>query len=221
MDGLGEKLVEQLLDAGLVKELPDLFTLAVEPLLVLERMGQKSADNLVAAIERAKQTTLARFLIALGIPEVGGGVADLLARHFGDLDALMAASEEELVAVSGVGPIIAEKVASYLAEEGHRAEIALLRELGVCWPAIERKPGREVEGPLQEKTFVLTGTLPTLGRAEAKGRIEAAGGKVTGSVSKKTDYVVAGEAAGSKLRKAEELEVEVIGEAALLALLGD
>jgi DNA ligase (NAD+) len=185
-------------------------------------MGEKSAANLAAALERAKQTTLPRFLVALGIPEVGENVAELLAAHFGELDALMNASAEELTAVDGVGPVIAERVAHFFADETHRAEVARFRELGVRWPRIARRePGAAAEGPLAGKTFVLTGTLPTLARADAEARIKAAGGSVTGSVSKKTSFVVAGEAAGSKLRKAAELKVPVIDEAELLAMLGE
>jgi len=221
IDGLGEKLVEQLLEAGLVESLPDLFTLEVPALLELERMGPKSAENLVAALERAKSTTLARLLIALGIPEVGSGVAELLARHFGDLDPLMDATEEDLLAIDGVGPVIASAVVTYFEEDAHRAEIARLRDLGLHWDPVgagdEAATGNQLEG----KTFVLTGTLPTLSRGEAKALIEAAGGKVTGTVSKKTDYVVAGEAAGSKLRKARELSIDVIGEERLRSLLAD
>jgi len=211
VDGLGEKLVEQLVDEGLAKRLSDVFTLTQEQAEGLERMGRKSAENLIAALERAKDTTLARLLIALGIRHVGQGAADLLAAHFGDLDPLMEAGQEELEAVPGVGPTIAESVARFFADPRNAREVARLRELGVRWPASEPvRSGEEVEGPLSGKTFVLTGTLEGLSRSEAKARIEAAGGKVTGTVSKKTDYVLAGEAAGSKLRKAQELEVTVL-----------
>jgi len=220
VDGLGEKLIDQLLERGLVARPSDLFTLTQEQLSALDRMGEKSAENLLAALERAKQTTLARFLIALGIPEVGGGVALLLARHFGDIEPLMAADVEALEAVPGVGPVIAQNVFRFFEDDAHRAEVARLRSLGVRWE--KHAPARAAEapeGPLSGKTFVLTGTLAGLSRSQAKARIEAAGGKVTGTVSKKTSYVVAGEAAGSKLRKAQELEVEVIDQAALEALL--
>ncbi len=158
--------------------------------------------------------------MALGIPEVGENVAELLSAHFGELDSLMTSSAEQLTAIDGVGPVIAERVVHYFADEAHRAEVARFRELGVRWPAVaKREPGAGAEGPLAGKTFVLTGTLPTLSRQVAQARILAAGGNVTGVVSKKTSYVVAGEAAGSKLRKAGELGVAVIDEAALLALL--
>ena len=222
IDGLGEKLVEQLLEAGLVERPSDLFGLERDALLALDRMGEKSADNLLAALERARQTTLPRFLIALGIPEVGGGVADLLARRFGDLGPLRAAGQEELEAVDGVGPIIAERVRAYFDDEAHSAEIGRLRERGVRWPAIPvAEEAQPPEGPLSGKTFVLTGTLEGMSRDEARSRIEAAGGKVTSAVSKKTDYVVAGEAAGSKLKKARELEVTVVDREGLEALLAE
>ena len=220
VDGLGEKIVTQLLESGLVTALPNVFALSAEQLAALERMGEKSAANLAAALERAKQTTLPRFLVALGIPEVGENVAELLAAHFGELDPLMTASVDELTAVEGVGPVIAERVAHFFADEVHRAEVERFRALGVRWPAVEKRaPGSAAEGPLAGKTFVLTGTLPTLARADAEARIKAAGGDVTGSVSKKTSFVVAGDAAGSKLRKAAELGVPVIDEATLLGAL--
>ncbi|MBW2245328.1 MAG: NAD-dependent DNA ligase LigA [Deltaproteobacteria bacterium] len=220
IDGLGEKLVEQLLEANLVAQPSDLWALSREALLELDRMGEKSADNLLAGLERARQTTLARFLIALGIPEVGGGVAELLGRRFGDLDPLLAASREELEAIDGIGPIIAEKVQVYFEEDAHLDEIARLRKHGVRWPtAPPQEDAAPPEGPLTDKTFVLTGTLNGLSRHEAKARIEAAGGKVTSAVSKKTDYVVAGEAAGSKLKKAQELGVSILDRKGLEALL--
>jgi DNA ligase (NAD+) len=212
--------VTQLLEKELVAALPDVFALTAERLAGLDRMGEKSAANLAAALERAKQTTLPRFLVALGIPEVGENVAELLAAHFGDLGALMAASADDLTAIDGVGPVIAERVAHFFADETHRAEVERFRALGVRWPAIEKRaPGAGAEGPLAGMTFVLTGTLPTLSRSDAEERIEAAGGSVTGTVSKKTSYVVAGESAGSKLRKAAELNVVVIDEAQLVAAL--
>jgi DNA ligase (NAD+) len=221
VDGLGEKLVDQLLDTGLVKELPDVFALTAGQLEALPRMGEKSAANLVAALERARSTTLPRLLVALGIPDVGPGVAELLAARFGDLEPLLAASVETLEEIEGVGPVIAQKVADFFADERHRHEWMRLRELGVRFEKTKPRETAAREGPLAGKSFVLTGTLPTLSRSEASERIVAGGGKVTGTVSKKTDYVVAGEAAGSKLAKAQELGVDVIDEAGLLALLGE
>jgi DNA ligase (NAD+) len=218
IDGLGDKLVDQLVAGGHVKRLSDLYRLDAATLLGLDRMGERSAANLLAAIERSQETTLARFLIALGIRHVGEGVAELLASHFaGDLAALMEASQEEIDAIEGIGPTIAESVVRFFADPRNRSEIARLGELGVRWPRGRRRP--RGEGPLAGKTFVLTGGLASLAREEAKQRIEAAGGKVTGSVSKKTDYVVAGADPGSKLGKAQELGVPVLDEAGLLALL--
>ncbi len=219
IDGLGEKRVDQLLDTGLVTSLPDLFALAREQLEELPRMGEKSATKLAAALAAARQTTLPRFLVALGIPEVGPAVAEVLAREFGALAPLMDASAEALEVAEGVGPVIAEKLRAFFADESHREEVSRLLALGFAFAPIARRAAAEAEGVLTGKTFVLTGTLPTLSRAEAQARIEAAGGTLTGTVSKKTDYVVAGEAAGSKLRKAQELGVAVIDEAGLLALL--
>ena len=209
--GLGEKLVDQLVVGGRVRRLSDLFDLDAEALARLERMGPKSAANLAAALERAKRTTLPRFLLALGIPNVGETVAEVLADHFGDLDALLGATPEELEAVEGVGPVIAESVAVFFADRRNRAEVERLRARGVHWPKAAARAARRGEGPLTGKTFVLTGTLPGMTREEAKARIEEAGGKVATSVSKKTSYVVAGDEPGSKLRKAQELGVPVLG----------
>jgi DNA ligase (NAD+) len=217
VEGLGEKLVDQLVEQGLVKRLSDLFVLEVETLANLERMGEKSAENLVSNLERARETTLARFLIALGIRGVGEGVADLVARHFGDLDPILSASREELEAIEGVGPTIAESIERFFADPRNAGEVARLRELGVRWPA--GTPAAKQQGPLSGKTFVLTGTLEGVPRPVAKRRIEALGGKVTSAVSSKTDYVVAGADPGSKLAKAEKLGVEVLDRAALEALL--
>jgi DNA ligase (NAD+) len=219
IEGLGEKLVDQLVERALVRRLSDVFALDRETLAGLERMGEKSAENLLESLERRRQTTLARFLVALGIRHVGETVAELLAAHFGDLDPLMAATREALEAVPGVGPTIAESVASFFADPRNRDEVGRLRAAGLRW---EREaPRRRGEGPLAGKTFVLTGTLAGLPRAEAKSRIEARGGKVSGTVSKKTDYVVAGAEPGSKLARARELGVELLDEAGLRALLGD
>jgi len=219
IEGLGEKLVDQLVEREHVRRLSDLFELDQETLVGLERMGEKSAENLLANLERARHTTLARFLVALGIRHVGETVADLLAAHFGDLEPLMAASREDLEGILGVGPTIAESVASFFADARNRKEVERLRACGLRWK--REAPRRRGEGPLAGKTFVLTGTLAGLPRAEAKSRIEARGGKVSGTVSKKTAYVVAGAEPGSKLERARELDVEVIDEAGLRALLED
>jgi DNA ligase (NAD+) len=218
IDGLGEKLIEQLVERGAVTRLSDVFRLGASALEGLDRMGEKSARNLAAALEKAKRTTLARFLIALGIRHVGETVAELLARHFGDLDALLEASAAEIEAVPGVGPIIAESVAAFFANPRNRAEVEALRALGLSWEKTAPAPPRG-EGPLAGKIFVLTGTLEGMTRGEAKQRIEAQGGKVTGTVSKKTSYVVAGAEPGSKLATARELGVTVLDQAAFKALL--
>jgi DNA ligase (NAD+) len=217
IEGLGEKLIDQLVERGDVKRLSDVFALDAETLMALERMGEKSAANLIASLDRAKTTTLARFAIALGIRHVGEGVAELLAAHFGDLDPILAASREELEAVEGVGPTIAESLAAFAADKRNAAEIARMRELGVNWPTAERAPAGG--DALAGKTFVVTGTLANMTRDEAKRRIRAQGGKVTGSVSKKTDYVVVGADPGSKATKAQELEIETLDEAGLLGIL--
>ena len=218
IEGLGDKLVDQLVDAGLVHSPADLYGLTVETLAGLERMAEKSAQNLVAAIEKSKQTSLARFVFALGIRNVGEATARDLARHFGNLDALLAADGEALQQVPDVGPVVAASIAAFLAEAHNREIIDRLRAAGVAWPEETRSAD---SGPrvLSGKTLVLTGTLLALKRDDAKALIEAAGGKVAGSVSKKTDFVVAGEEAGSKLEKALELGVPVIDEAELLKLL--
>jgi DNA ligase (NAD+) len=212
IDGLGEKLIEQLVERGVVTRLSDVFRLGAAALEGLDRMGEKSARNLAAALDKAKRTTLARFLVALGIRHVGDTVAELLARHFGDLDALQDATTAEVEAVPGVGPIIAESVAAFFSNPRNRAEVKELRELGVTWEKTAPAPPRG-EGPLSGKIFVLTGTLEGMTRGEAKHRIEAKGGKVTGTVSKKTSYVVAGAEPGSKLATARELGVAVLDQA--------
>ncbi len=219
IEGLGDKLVDQLVDTGLVHSPADLYGLTIETLAGLERMGEKSAQNLGDAIEKSKQTTLARFIFALGIRNVGEATARDLARHFGQLEALLAADGEALQQVPDVGPIVAASIAAFLAEAHNREIIDRLRAAGVTWPEGEARDS----GPriFTGKILVLTGTLPTLKRDEAKALIEAAGGKVAGSVSKKTDFVVAGEEAGSKLKKALELGVPVIDEAELLKLLAE
>ncbi len=217
IEGLGDKLVEQLVDAGVVRTLPDLYRLGLTALAGLERMADKSANNLLEALEKSKQTTLPRFLFGLGIRHVGEATAKELARHFGSLDAVMDATEEQLLEVSDVGPIVAQSIRTFFDQPHNREVVEQLRACGVTWP--EGEPAVRAPQPLSGKTFVITGTLPTLSRDEAKDRVEAAGGKVAGSVSKKTDFVVAGTEAGSKLTKAQELGVAIIDEAALLAML--
>jgi DNA ligase (NAD+) len=217
VEGLGEKLIDQLVERGDIKRLSDVFALDAATLTTLERMGEKSAANLVANLERAKTTTLARFVIALGIRHVGEGVAELLAAHFGGLDPILAASREELEAVEGVGPTIAESLATFAADERNAAEIARMRQLGVDWPIAQRAPAGG--DALAGKTFVVTGTLASMTRDEAKRRIRAQGGTVTGSVSKKTDYVVVGSDPGSKATKARELGIETLDEAGLTKIL--
>ena len=217
IEGLGDKLIEQLVDNAIVKTPVDLYRLGVLGLASLERMAEKSAANVVAAINKSRETTLQRFIYALGIRNVGESTARDLARHFGSLDALMAADAEALLAVPDVGPVVAKCIVEFLAEPHNCEVIEQLRASGVHWP--EHAPKREVDGPLTGKTFVITGTLPTLSRDEAKAMVEAAGGKVSGSVSKKTDYLVAGEAAGSKLDKAQQLGISIVDEAGLRTLI--
>ncbi|WP_068804623.1 NAD-dependent DNA ligase LigA [Thauera phenolivorans] len=217
IDGLGEKLVDQLVDAAIVKTPVDIYRLGLLALANLERMGEKSAQNLLAAIEKSRHTTLARFIFALGIRNVGEATARDLARHFGALDALLEADEATLQQVPDVGPIVARSIVDFLSEPHNREVIEQLRAAGVRWE--EGPPAVAPAGALLGRTLVLTGTLPTLTRDEAKAMVEAAGGKVSGSVSKKTDYLVAGEEAGSKLEKAQTLGVAILDEAGLRALL--
>lgn len=217
IEGLGEKLVDQLVDLGLVHTPADLYKLGMAKVANLDRMAEKSAANLLAAIEKSKHTTLARFIFALGIRNVGETTAKDLARHFGRLDSLMHADEEALMQVPDVGPVVAQSITQFFAEPHNREVVEQLRAGGVSWP--ETAPQRKQAGLLAGKTFVLTGTLPHMTRDEAKDRIEAAGGKVAGSVSKKTDYVVAGSDAGSKLIKAQELGITILDEDALLRLI--
>ena len=217
IDGLGEKIVDQLVDGGWVRNAADLFRLDVPALAALERMGDKAATNLVLAIGQCRHTTLARFIYALGIRNVGESTARDLAAHFRDLDAVMNADGQHLQQVSDVGPVVAESVAAFFAEQHNRDVVSELIKAGITFaPMAElEKSAPGVAG----KTFVLTGALPTLTRDEAKARIEAKGGKVSGSVSKKTHYVVAGEDAGSKLVKAQALGVAVLNEQGLVDLL--
>jgi DNA ligase (NAD+) len=215
IEGLGEAAVAQLIERGLVKSVADLYALTEEQLVSLDRFAEKSARTLLDEIERSKKAGLARVLMGLGIRFVGERTAELLAQEFGSIDAIMAASREELERVEEVGPRISEAIVDFFARPANRALVEALKAAGVEMTA-EKKP-RSAE--LAGLTFVLTGTLPNLTRDEARQRIEAAGGKVAGSVSKKTSYVVAGEEAGSKLDKARELKVPVIDEAGLLAML--
>ena len=217
MEGLGDKLVEQLVDAGVIRTLPDLYKLGFASLASLERMADKSANNLVAALEKSKHTTLPRFVFGLGIRHVGEATAKALARHFGQLDRIMDATEAQLLEVADVGPIVAQSIRTFFDQPHNREVVEQLRACGVTWQ--ENEPVAVAVRPLSSKTFVITGTLPALSRDEAKDMIELAGGKVAGSVSKKTDYVVAGAEAGSKLAKAEALGLTILDEAALRALL--
>lgn len=217
IEGLGEKLVDQLVDSGRVKTLADLYGLRPLELVGLDRMGQKSADNLVAAIDKARAPGLNRLLYALGIRHVGETTARDVARHFGSIDAIMDADEDALSSVPDVGPVVAASIRRFFAEQHNRDVIEQLKSQGVN-PVAEAAPQATT---LAGKTFVLTGTLPNWTREEASMRIQAAGGKVSGSVSKKTAYLVAGEDSGSKLTKAQELGVAVLDEDGLKALLGE
>lgn len=218
IDGLGSKIIDQLVEGEKVRSPADLYRLTADDYAGLERMGEKSAANLVEALERSKQTTLARFLYALGIRDVGEATAAALANHFGSLQSLQEASEEAIQEVPDIGPVVAAHVHTFFRQKHNRKVIAALREVGVTWKDQQRKSAA-AEGPLAGKTFVLTGSLDSMSRDEASERIVALGGKVAGSVSKKTSYVVAGAEAGSKLAKAQELGVEVLDEKAFLKLL--
>jgi DNA ligase (NAD+) len=217
IEGLGGKLVDQLVDGNVVRTLPDLYKLGLTSLVALDRMAEKSAQNVLDALEKSKSTTLPRFLFGLGIRNVGEATAKDLARHFGLLDAIMDASVEQLLEVRDVGPIVADSIHTFFAQPHNREVVEQLRACGVHWE--EGAPAEKPAQILAGMTVVLTGTLPTLTRDAAKDMLEAAGAKVAGSVSKKTSYVVAGADAGSKLAKAEELGVKVLDEAGMLALL--
>ena len=218
IENLGEKLVDQLVDQGLVSTLPDLYRLTLAQLSALERMAEKSARNLLDGLEKSKSTTLARFIFGLGIRHVGETTAKELARHFGTLDALIGADEVALTQVSDVGPVVAQSLQHFFGEPHNREVVAQLRIAGVHWPEHKGTPLRSTTH-LSGKIFVLTGTLPNLTREKAAALLEAVGAKVAGSVSRKTDYVVAGADAGNKLDKARELGVPVLDEAGILALL--
>ncbi len=217
VEGLGDKLVDQLVDAGIIKTLPDLYRLGLSSLAALDRMAEKSAQNIVDALQKSKQTTLPRFLFGLGIRHVGEATAKELARHFSKLDAIMDATVEQLLAVDDVGPIVAQSLRTFFDQAHNREVVEQLRACGLTWP--EGEPAAVAPKPLAGKTFVITGSLPTLSRDEAKDLLEAAGAKVAGSVSKKTSYLLAGAEAGSKLDKARELGVAVIDENQMKELL--
>jgi DNA ligase (NAD+) len=219
IEDLGDKLVEQLVDAGVVKTLPDLYRMGFTALVTLDRMAEKSANNVLASIEKSKQTTLPRFVFGLGIRHVGEATAKELARHFGNMDAIMDATLDQLLQVADVGPIVAQSLRTFFDQPHNREVVEQLRACGVTWTEGEPTAGASL--PLAGQTFVLTGTLPTLSRDQAKDMLEALGAKVAGSVSKKTHCVVAGAEAGSKLDKAQELGIKVLDEAGLLALVAE
>ena len=217
IDGLGEKLIDQLVDVGLVRTPNDLYKLSLSQLIGLERMAEKSAQNLLDGLHKSKNTTLAKFIYALGIRHVGEATAKSLVKHFGDLPQISDADFDELCTIDDIGPVVAQAIVGFFADDRHRSVIEGLLQSGLNWPVVDK--ATVTAGTFSGKTVVLTGTLPTLGRDEAKALLENAGAKIVGSVSAKTDYVVAGEAAGSKLEKAKALGVAVIDEAAMLALL--
>jgi len=221
IDGLGEKLIDQLVDTGLVMNAADIYRLQADQLLDLERMGEKSAVKLVAAIVRSRSTSLGRFLFALGIPEVGEATAAALAGYFGQLEPLSEASEEELQAVADIGPATAAAVRTFFAQAHNRDVIADLRRLGVSWPDGAGEPARVAHGPFAGKALVVTGTLAHMTREAAQARIRAMGGKVVDSVSGRTSYLVCGEKPGSKLKRAMDLGVPVLTEEEFLALINE
>jgi DNA ligase (NAD+) len=219
VDGLGEKLVDQMVEAGIVRTLPDLYKLGLTALTELDRMAEKSAHNIILALQNSKQTTLPRFLYGLGIRHVGEATAKALVKHFGKLDAIMDAPLEQLTQVADVGPIVALSLRTFFDQTHNREVVEQLCACGVTWT--EGEPSAAALLALSGKTFVITGTLPTMGRDELKEKLEAAGAKVAGSVSKKTHFLVAGSDAGSKLDKARELDVPILDEASVLALLNE
>ena len=220
IDGLGEKIVDQLLEAGLVSRPSDLYRLTALQLSQLDRMGEKSANKLMDALEVTKQRPLARCLVALGIPEVGEATARDLVTHFQRLEAIAEATVDDLKAVKGIGDVVADQVYDFFRDEQRQVEVAQLRELGVAFPPFEPVAIQQGVPEIEGKTFVITGTLPTLKRSEAKRILTEHGGKVSGSVSKRTDALLCGEAAGSKRTKAEALGIPIVSEEELLAWLG-
>jgi DNA ligase (NAD+) len=219
IEGFGDKLVEQLVEKDWIKSPADIYTLTSEQLAGLERMGEKSAANLVEAIEKSKHTTLPRLLYGLGIPQVGEATALALAQNFGKLDKLLEADAARIQQVPDVGPIVAALVAAFISSPQHRDVIERLQKLGVTWPDVEPLPTVASDDTLVGQTFVVTGTLESMSRDEAQEALIALGAKVSKSVSKKTSYVVAGSEPGSKLQNAEELGVPVLDEKGFLALL--
>ena len=219
VDGLGDKLVDQMVEAGIVRTLPDLYKLGLTALSGLDRMAEKSAQNILIALQNSKQTTLPRFLYGLGIRHVGEATAKSLVKHFGKLDAIIDAPLEQLTQVVDVGPIVAMSLRTFFDQAHNREVVEQLRACGVTWSEGEPSPAALLA--LSGKTFVITGTLPTLGREELKEKLEAAGAKVAGSISKKTHFLVAGTDSGSKLDKARELDIPILDEAGVLALLNE
>jgi DNA ligase (NAD+) len=220
IDGLGDKLVEQLVDEQLINSVIDLFSLELDVVAALERMGTKSAANLLVAIETSKTTTLARFIYSLGIREVGEATARNLAQYFGDIDNILSSDEESLILINDIGPIVARFIVDFMSQANNQTLIRQLREQGIQWPEIRAQINSDSTSgqPLLGKTYVISGSLYALTRDEAKEKLQALGATVTGSVSKKTDCLVAGPGAGSKLTKAESLSVSIIDEDQLLLL---
>jgi len=215
IEGLGEKIVDQLVEKGLIKDYADLYTLTPDELLRIERMGPKLAGNILTAIAKSKKTTLERLIYALGIRQVGEFLAKLLAREFGNLEELARASEEHLEAIDGVGPQKAQSIFKFFQQKSNQQVLNKLRERGIEYPSRPKSPKGKWEG----KTFVFTGALKTMSRGEAEARVEAMGGRVASSVSKKTDYVIAGEDPGSKYEKAQALRVKILTEDEFLELV--
>jgi DNA ligase (NAD+) len=220
IEGLGSELIEQLVANDRIKTAADLFNLEQAELAAMERMGEKSARNVLASIEESKATTLPRFIYSLGIREVGEATAASLAAHYGNLDRVMSATEEDLQEVQDVGPVVAGRIRNFFAAKSNVKLIAELRKAGIHWPDME-PAATSADGPFHGKTVVITGTLDTMSRDEAKAKIQAAGGKVTGSVSRNTDFVVFGDKAGSKLTKAQTLGIPTLDVAEMEKMLSD